>query len=95
MITGINDISVNGCPSIGPHITGSPKLIVSGRPVCTSGSVLFYSSTVKSGCLSPGVWTIIGSSSKMFVSGSPVAKVGDLDTDGGAVVTGNPKVTLY
>jgi uncharacterized Zn-binding protein involved in type VI secretion len=88
------DISLNGCGSIGPHLSGNPKLIVSGMPACTVGSIGFYSNLLTTACLSPGPYVIVSGSPKLLVSGLPVARILDIDTDAGLVMTGSPKLVV-
>jgi uncharacterized Zn-binding protein involved in type VI secretion len=93
-VTRVSDVSLNGCGSIGPHLSGNPKLIVSGLPACTIGSIGVYSNLLAAACLSPGPYAIISGSPKLTVTGLPIARVLDVDTDAGLVMTGSPKLIV-
>lgn len=92
--TRVTDVSLNACGSFGPHIAGNPKLIVDGMPICTIGSPGFYSNLAAAICLSPGPYAIMTGSPKLFVTGLPASRMLDIDTDGGVVITGSPKLII-
>lgn len=94
LATRLFDLSLNACGIPGPHITGSPNVLVNGIPVCTLGSQGLYPLTVKSACLTPGNFTIMTGSAKILVNGQPIARLFDFDTDGGFVITGSPNVIV-
>jgi len=93
-VTRIGDISQNICGTPGPHVTGSPKLIVSGSLACTVGSIGIYPQLSAALCLLPGPYVILTGSPKLTVSGAPVARVLDVDSDGGVVMSGSPTMVV-
>jgi uncharacterized Zn-binding protein involved in type VI secretion len=65
---------------------GVPKILVKGMPIALVGDICI--------CPSPIPNMIIAGSTKVFVGGRPVARVGDPTAHGGTLTVGIPTVLI-
>lgn len=56
----------------GPAVSGSPDVVINGRPALRLGDQGTHSS-----CCGPNSWTAIMGSSNVLVNGKPVVRLGD------------------
>ena len=77
----------HGCPAcphpvIGPAITGSPNVLVNGRP-----ALRVTDQGIHAACCGPNMWNAIIGSATVFINYLPAHRMGDTDMHCGGVGT--------
>ena len=77
----------HGCPAcphpvIGPAVTGSPNVLVNGRP-----ALRVTDQGIHAACCGPNMWNAIIGSATVFINYLPAHRMGDTDMHCGGVGT--------
>lgn len=70
----------------GPVISGSPTVIIAGKPAARVGDPLV--------CNASPPDSIVQGSGTVLINGKPAARIGDKTAHGGAIVAGAPTVLI-
>lgn len=90
-------VDAHGCPACphvatGPAITGSPDVMVNGKP-----ALRVSDKGVHAACCGPGTWTATMGSGTVMINGKQAHRMGDLDTHCGGpgnLIEGSPDVMV-
>ena len=93
----LNPADAHGCPACphpvqGPGISGSPDVLVNGRPLMRVGDP-----GVHIACCGPNQWTVAQGSRSVLVNGRPPSRIGDATSHcggSGSVIDGSPNVLI-